>query len=327
MPHAVLARLPPASVRLVIAFGLLLLVSLLVLRRRPAGPLARTSAAAAGGRTPDPAALFLSLSAGGNASIKADLRALTAGPHLAGTSGAAGPAAHVLGRLRAAGLRTLTREYAPLLSYPGNASSLALLRPDGSILARLSLDEPADAPEARRRRRLVPPYHAYAPSGGAVAEAVYVNLGREEDYAALERLGVGVRGRVAVARRGGGYRGGVVARAAGKGAVAVLIAGRADGGVERGVVLLGGPGDPLTPGWAAIGGAERLGFDDEAVKRRFPKIPSMPVSAETAVQIIRSLGGPAVPAEWQAGIGVDAGGVGPGPMLVNFTYQVCLASV
>jgi N-acetylated-alpha-linked acidic dipeptidase len=70
-----------------------------------------------------------------------------------------------------------------------------------------------------------------------------------------------------------------------------------------------------------------LGFDDEAVKRRFPKIPSIPVSAETAVQIIRSLGGPAVPAEWQAGIGVDAGGVGPGPTLVNFTYQVCLASV
>ncbi|RCV40530.1 hypothetical protein SETIT_9G061800v2 [Setaria italica] len=316
MPHAVLARLPPGSVRLVIAFGLLLLVSLLVLRRRPAGPLTRASAG--GGRIPDTAALFLSLSAGANASIKADLRALTAGPHLAGTADAAGPAAHVLGRLRAAGLQTLTREYSPLLSYPGNAS-LALLRPDGSLLARLSLDEPADEV---RPRRLVPPYHAYAPSGGAVAEAVYVNLGREEDYAALERIGVGVRGRVAVARRGGGYRGGVVARAAEKGAVAVLIAGRPDGGVERGVVLLGGPGDPLTPGWAATGRAERLGFDDEAVKRRFPKIPSMPVSAETAVEIIRSLGGPAIPADWQeAGLGVDAGGVGPGPTLVNFTYQ------
>ncbi|XP_039831044.1 probable glutamate carboxypeptidase VP8 isoform X2 [Panicum virgatum] len=311
MPHAVLARLPPGSVRLVIAFGLLLLFSLLVLRQRLAGPPAR----AAAGRLPS-AALFLSLSPGANASIAADLRALTAGPHLAGTPAAAPAAAHVLGRLRAAGLQTLTREYEPLLSYPGRASSLALLRPDRSPLARLSLEEPADV-----GRRLVPPYHAYAPSGGAVAEAVFVNLGREEDYAALERLGVGVRGRIAVARRGGGYRGGVVARAAEKGAVAVLIAGRADGGIERGVVLLGGPGDPLTPGWAATGGAERLGFDDEAVKRRFPKIPSMPVSAETAVAIIRSLGGPSIPAEWQAGLAVDAGGVGPGPTLVNFTYQ------
>ncbi|CAN6297516.1 unnamed protein product [Urochloa humidicola] len=317
MPGSVLARLPPGPARLVIAVGLLLFLSLLVLVRHPAGPLARSTDAVAGGRIPDPAALFLSLSSGANASIKADLRALTAGPHLAGTAPAAGPAALVLGRFRAAGLQTLTREYSPLLSYPGNAS-LALLRPDGSRLAGLSLDEPAD--EARPRR-IVRPYHAYAPSGGAVAEAVFVNLGREEDYAALERLGVSVRGRVAMARRGGGYRGGVVARAAEKGAVAVLIAGRADGGVERGVVLLGGPGDPLTPGWAATGGAERLGFDDEAVKRRFPKIPSMPVSAKTAEEIIRSLGGPAIPAEWQGGLGVDAGGVGPGPTLVNFTYQ------
>ncbi|XP_062212644.1 probable glutamate carboxypeptidase VP8 [Phragmites australis] len=308
--HPALARLPPGSVRLVIGFGLLLLVSLLVLHRRPARPLVRS-----GGRHPDPAALFLSLSAGANASIAADLRALTAGPHLAGTPAAAGATAHVLARLRAAGLQTLTREYKPLLSYPGHAS-LALLRPDRSLLSRLSVEEPADV-----GRRLVPPYHAYAPSGGAVAEAVFVNLGREEDYLGLERLGVGVRGRIAVALRGGGYRGGVVARAAEKGAVAVLIAGHADGGVERGVVLLGGPGDPLTPGWAATGGAERLGFDNEAVKRRFPTIPSMPVSAKTAVAIIRSLGGPAIPAEWQVGIGVDIGGVGPGPTLVNFTYQ------
>ena len=65
----------------------------------------------------------------------------------------------------------------------------------------------------------------------------------------------------------GGYRGGVVARAADKGVVVVLIARNADGGVERGVVLLGGPGDPLTPGWAAISDAERLKFDDKAVKQ------------------------------------------------------------
>ncbi|XP_066328296.1 probable glutamate carboxypeptidase VP8 isoform X2 [Miscanthus floridulus] len=314
MPHSVLARLPHGSIRLVVVFGLLLLVSLLVLHPRPGRP--HVAAAAAGGGLPDTSALFLSLSPGANASIAADLRALTAGPHLAGTPASAGAAAHVLARLRAAGLQTLTREYEPLLSYPGHAS-LALLRPDGSLLKRLSLEEPAD-----EGHRVVPPYHAYAPSGGAVAEAVFVNLGREEDYVALERLGVGVRDRVAVARRGGGYRGGVVARAAEKGAVAVLIAGNADGGVERGVVLLGGPGDPLTPGWAATSGAERLGFDDKAVKRRFPTIPSMPVSAKTAAAIIRSLGGPAMPAEWKNGLGVDVGGVGPGPTLVNFTYQI-----
>jgi N-acetylated-alpha-linked acidic dipeptidase len=306
---------PSGSARLVVAFGLLLLISLLVLHdRHPARTLAGNSR---GRRHPDPAALFLSLCAGSNATIAADLRALTAGPHVAGTPAAAGPAEHVLARLRAAGLQTLTCEYAPLLSYPARAS-LALLRPDGSLLARLSVEEPADV-----GRRLVRPYHAYAPSGDAVAEAVFVNLGREEDYLALERLGVAVRGRVAVAVRGGGYRGGVVARAAERGAVAVLIAGHADGGVERGTVLLGGPGDPLTPGWAATAEAERLGFNNEAVKRRFQTIPSMPVSLKTAVAIIRTLGGPAIPAKWNASsLGVNEGGVGPGPTFVSFTYQV-----
>ncbi|KAL5210258.1 hypothetical protein ABZP36_005881 [Zizania latifolia] len=309
---AVLGRmpLPPTSVRVLIGFGLLLLVSLLVLHRHPARLMVE-------GSRLGPAERFLSLFEGANATIATDLRALTAGPHLAGTPAAAGAAAHVLARLRAAGLRTLTREYTPLLSYPGHAS-LALLRADQTLLAQLSLDEPADA-----GRRLVRPYHAYAPSGGAVAQAVFVNLGREEDYLALDRLGVSVRGCIAVAIRGGGYRGGVVQRAAGRGAVAVLIAGHADGGVERGTVILGGPGDPLTPGWAATGGAERLGFDHEAVMRRFPTIPSMPVSAMTASAILRSLGGPPLPAEWRIGVELaeNFGGVGPGPMLVNFTYQ------
>uniref|UniRef100_A0A0D9ZE76 glutamate carboxypeptidase II n=1 Tax=Oryza glumipatula TaxID=40148 RepID=A0A0D9ZE76_9ORYZ len=315
-PAAALARLPPASVRVLVGFGAALLVSLVVLHRRPAA----RGAAGGGGGGPaedDPAARFLALSEGANATIAADLRALTAGPHLAGTGAAAGAAARVLSGFRAAGLRTLTREYTPLLSYPGHAS-LALLRADRTLLADLSLDEPADV-----GRRLVRPYHAYAPSGGAVAEAVFVNLGREEDYLTLERLGVSVRGRVAVAIRGGGYRGGVVRRAAERGAAAVLIAGHADGGVERGTVILGGPGDPLTPGWAATAGAERLDFDHEDVKRRFPAIPSMPVSGKTASAIIRTLGGPALPVEWQTGVGlpVDVGGVGPGPTLVNFTYQ------
>jgi len=44
----------------------------------------------------------------------------------------------------------------------------------------------------------------------------------------------------------------------------VLIAGNADGIVERGVVLLGSPCDPLTPGWAATGGVERLGEGTQA---------------------------------------------------------------
>uniref|UniRef100_A0A0D9W000 glutamate carboxypeptidase II n=1 Tax=Leersia perrieri TaxID=77586 RepID=A0A0D9W000_9ORYZ len=49
----------------------------------------------------------------------------------------------------------------------------------------------------------------------------------------------------------------------------------------------------------------------------------MPVSGKTASAIIMTLRGPALPAEWQAGVDllVDVGGVGPGPTLINFIYE------
>ncbi|WOK99478.1 hypothetical protein Cni_G08190 [Canna indica] len=261
--------------------------------------------------------LFLSLSPGANAIIAAHLRSLTLRPHLAGTPSAAPVADYVLSHLRAAGLRTFAADYHPLLSYPAS-SSLALLRPDGSLLQTLRLSEPADPAAAA-----VPPYHAYSPSGAAVAPAVYVNYGREEDYRALERMGVDVKGHVAIARRGGGSRGAVVAKAAERGAAAVLMFKVGDrGGVERGTVLLGGVGDPLTPGWAASDDAERLGADEAEVRRRFPKIPSMPVAEEVAVAILKTLGGPSMPRDWSDKLPMAAdNGVGPGPTLVNFTYQ------
>ncbi|RWW17055.1 hypothetical protein GW17_00019032 [Ensete ventricosum] len=268
--------------------------------------------------------LFLSPHPGANATIAAHLRTLTLRPHLAGTPAAARTASYVISHLRAAGLRVALADYYPLLSYPASAS-LAVLRPDGALVKSLPLAEPADLEAAA-----VPPYHAYSPSGSAVAAPVYVNYGREEDYSALDRLGVDVRGCVAVVRRGGGYRGAVVARAAARGAAAVLMFKAADhGGVERGTVLLGGVGDPLTPGWAAPhtaavdGGGERLGADDEEVRRRFPKIPSMPVAEVVAMEILRTLGGPPMPRGWGEGLPSAAkSGVGPGPTLVNFTYQV-----
>ncbi|KAJ4811317.1 Transferrin receptor protein 2 [Rhynchospora pubera] len=264
--------------------------------------------------------LFLSLSPSANASISHDLRSLTLRPHLAGTPGAASTASFVLSRLRRAGLETFSRRYSPLLSFPSH-SSLSLHHANGSLITPLSLSEPADPNQI-----LVPPYHAYSPSGEALAPAVYANLGREEDFETLERLGVRVNDCVVLVRKGGGYRGGVVARAAERGAKAVLISGGPDGGVERGTVILGGPGDPLTPGWGAIGSVtgsgdvERLELAAEEVRRRFPTIPSMPVAAVTAAEILRTIGGAPLPPEWKEGLVETGAGVGPGPTLVNFTY-------
>lgn len=171
---------------------------------------------------------------------------------------------------------------------------------------------------------VVKPYHAYSPSGSAYGKAVYIHHGREEDYRALASAGVDVRGCVAVAKRGGGMsRNAVAVKAAEKGVAAVVMYTENNdrartyygGGVERGTVL-DGVGDALTPGWAATeGDAERLGMEDSEVLKRFPTVPSMPISAETAELILGSLEGAHL---WKDG---DLHRVGPGPTFLNFTYQ------
>ncbi|XP_020579799.1 probable glutamate carboxypeptidase VP8 isoform X2 [Phalaenopsis equestris] len=268
-----------------------------------------------GGASTDARSLFLSFSASANSSISSHLRALTREPHLAGTPSAAAAADYVHNHLKLAGLETLTRNYSVSLSYPADATLSILL--NGTLVKTLSLSEPAD-PAAR----VVAPYHSYSPSGSALAPAVYANLGRDEDYLVLDRLSVDVRGCVVVLRRGGGSRGAIVVAAAARGAKAVLMFGKGvGGGVERGTVLLGGPGDPLTPGWAANATAERLTLEDGEVRKRFPKIPSMPVPTVTAVQILGAIGGPPAPPEWKAEMSAVVG-VGGGSTMVNFTYQI-----
>ncbi|KAH7841500.1 hypothetical protein Vadar_030651 [Vaccinium darrowii] len=258
---------------------------------------------------------FLSLAT--NATLSAYLRHLTLHPHLAGTPPSLQTAQYVHSHFSNLGLPTHVNDYSALLSYPSH-SSLTVHFANGTAHS-LPLGEPG----LKRNDGVVPPYHAYSPSGSAAGYAVFVNYGREEDYAALEAQGVSVEKAVVVARRGEMSRFAVVEKAAEKGAAAVVMYTEAAvrGGVERGTVM-GGLGDPVTPGWAGVEGGERLGLDDSDVSRRFPKIPSMPVSVATAEVILRSLEGTRVPLEWRGSLKSTVGsGVGPGPTLLNFTYQ------
>lgn len=174
-------------------------------------------------------------------------------------------------------------------------------------------------------RGVVQPYHAYSPSGSAHARVVFVNYGRDEDYLTLGALGVNVSGCVVIARKGGLPRGAVVERAEANGALAVLLYAEGERfrkGFERGTVMRG-MGDPLTPGWAGVDGAESLKLEDSEVLKRFPKIPSMPLSFEAAETLLGSLAGAPVPHEWRdTMLQSKVSRVGPGPTTVNFTYQV-----
>lgn len=92
-------------------------------------------------------------------------------------------------------------------------------------------------------------------------------------------------------------------------------------GVERGTVM-NGLGDPLTPGWAAVEGGETLGWYDSEVVKRFPAVPSMPISEETAGTILKGLEGGRVPYQWRSTLKGKVERVGPGPTMLNFTYRV-----
>ena len=214
------------------------------------------------------------------------------------------------------GFETHSIRYDALLSYPKYASLTARL-PNGSVV-QIPLSENVEG--------VVKPYHAYSPSGTAYGVAVFVNYGRDEDYRALAAMGVTVAGCIAVARKGEFPRGVVVAKAEANGVKGVLLYADSDGyrqGFERGTVMRG-IGDPLSPGWAAIDGAERLNLNDSEVLRKFPKIPSMPLSAEAAEIILSSLDTASVPPEWRdTTIKLGTAAVGPGgPTYLNFTYQV-----
>ncbi|KAI9090601.1 hypothetical protein K1719_028454 [Acacia pycnantha] len=262
------------------------------------------------------------LSSSSNSTIASYLRDLTVHPHLAGTKLGSDTGRYVLNHFRDLGLQTHTVNYKALLSYPLH-SSISAHFSDGSC-SEFPLGEMVRSNQVDHD--VVSPYHAYSPSGSAYAKAVFVNNGRDEDYRALEKLGVNVSGCIVIARKGGGLpRGAVVEKAEAYGAVAVLIYADGDGfgkGFERGNVMRG-IGDPLTPGWAGVDGGESLDLEDSEVLKRFPKIPSMPLSAEIGETILHSLVGTEVPQEWKSSLesNVRLTHVGPGPTMLNFTYQ------
>jgi N-acetylated-alpha-linked acidic dipeptidase len=188
---------------------------------------------------------------------------------------------------------------------------------------QLGGQEPAIAedPTSSRTAEALPPYVAYQGDGDVTAPVVYVNYGMPDDYDALEQRGISVRGKIVLARYGGGWRGLKPKLAQEHGATGCLIysdpaddsfasadiypkgGGRPEGGVQRGSVadMPTYPGDPLTPGVGATPGAKRL---TRADAKTILKIPTLPISYGDATKIISALGGPLVTGKDRGGLGL-----------------------
>lgn len=262
-------------------------------------------------------------------------RELTRTPHLAGTDGGRRVADFVAAEFRKAGLTVETPTYDVLLSYPKSASLTIVGEPEVR-LARSEEPIASDTDSAIGPASL--PWNAYAPSADLTAAVVYVNHGSADDYDRLAKMGVEVRGKIALARYFGGYRGGKSLEGEKRGVAALLVySDPRDDGWFQGPVYPDGPwgpashvqrganvydflvpGDPLTPGWPSTASARRITQSESAI---LPKLPMMPLSERDAAEILRRLRGPAVPPEWQGVAIANTYRVGPGPVRVRFQVE------
>jgi N-acetylated-alpha-linked acidic dipeptidase len=180
--------------------------------------------------------------------------------------------------------------------------------------AKLGGQEPTIAEDASSAnlKDALPPYVAFQGDGDVTAPVVYVNYGLPADYEELKRRGVDVKGKIALARYGGGWRGLKPKLAQEAGAVGTLIysdpandgyataetypngGARPDTGVQRGSVadMTSFPGDPTTPGYGSVPGAKHLTREQSPT---ILKIPVLPISYGDATKIFQAMGGPLAP--------------------------------
>jgi N-acetylated-alpha-linked acidic dipeptidase len=197
-----------------------------------------------------------------------------------------------------------------------------------------SLKEPPIEGDATSTRTDgLPPYNEYGADGDVTGELVYLNYGMPEDYRALARRGIDVKGKIVIARYGKGWRGLKPKLAQEHGAIGCIIYSdpRDDGyargdiypqggwrppaGVQRGSVLDMAvyPGDPLTPGIGATKDAKRLPITEA---RTILKIPVMPISYADAQPLLAALAGPMAPGDWRGALPISYH-MGPGPARVH----------
>lgn len=262
------------------------------------------------------------------------LRILTAEPHLAGSPEDKKTADYVAQKFREAGLETQIVEYKVWLGYPREIS-VDVTAPAG-VKMHGPTREHVDSDPFQDDKRVIPPMSGSSPSGDAEAEVVYANYGRPEDFTKLKEMGVDVRGKIAIVRYGGNYRGVKVYDAELAGAVGVIIYSdpiddgyfkgdaypkgpwRPASGAQRGSIeyMSKYPGDVTTPGVASTPGlalSERVAPEKALA---LPQIVCTPLSYADAQPILAHLAGPDSPRDWQGALPFTYH-VGPGPVRVK----------
>ncbi|KAF2720865.1 peptidase M28 [Polychaeton citri CBS 116435] len=197
--------------------------------------------------------------------------------------------------------------YEVYINYPKD-HRLALLK-DGELDYEASLEEdvlPEDSTTGLPDR--IPTFHGYSASGNVTAQYVFCNYGTYADFGDLLEAGVDLKGKIALVKYGGIFRGLKVKRAGELGMIGTVIysdpgddgeiteengyatypdgPARNPSSVQRGSVqyLSNAPGDPTT-----IGYPSKPGCDRQPVEGKIPSIPSIPISYTDALPLLRAL--------------------------------------
>jgi len=258
------------------------------------------------------------------------MQKITAKPHHAGSPASREVAEYILGLEKSWGLDARIESFEALMPYP-TERQVELVAPERYTLKLAEPAVPQD-PSSDDASGL-PTFNAYSADGDVTGELVYVNFGTPDDYQELAKLGVDVKGKIAIARYGKSWRGIKPKVAYEHGAIGCIIysdphedgyfpgdvypegAYRPELGAQRGSVMDMPiyPGDPLTPGVAAEPGVARM---DRKDSKTILKIPVLPISYGDALPLLKNLKGPVAPESWRGSLPITYH-VGGGPAKVH----------
>src|SRR3954470_18879085 len=258
------------------------------------------------------------------------MRVIAADPHHAGSEGSRKVAEYILGQFKSWGLNASIESFEALMPYP-TERVVEMVAPE-HYTAQLKEPAVSEDPDSTDAGQL-PSFNAYSADGDVTGDLVYVNYGTPDDYEQLAKLGVDVKGKIAIARYGRSWRGIKPKVAYEHGAVGCIIYSdphedgffpgdvyptgpyRPEMGVQRGSVMDMPihPGDPLTPGTAAEPGVARM---DRGASPTILKIPVLPISYGDALPLLRNLKGPIAPEAWRGALPITYH-VGGGPAQVH----------
>src|SRR5579884_390730 len=260
------------------------------------------------------------------------LERLSAHPHAVGQPYDKDNAEWLASQFKSWGLDSHVENFYVLMPWP-KERVVEMVEPTRFTLKLQEPPVPGD-PTSNQQNEQLPTFNAYSIDGDVTAPLVYVNYGVPADYEELERLGVNVKGAIAIARYGGSWRGIKPKVAAEHGAVGCIIYSdpRDDGyfdgdtfpkgpyrprdGVQRGSVadMPVYSGDPLTPGVGATDPNRKI--PDLHTVPVITKIPVLPISYADAEPLLRSLTGPMAPQRMRGALGLPYH-IGPGATKVH----------